>query len=241
MLNSKNNIIIYGYNTIKEALKSNLIKIVIIFINIIKLNIKKYKILIKNIKKQKIPFKILKKDKFDNKYKNKNKNLQGLVANIFFKKKFNLNDIIEKNKKLKLIILILYNITDTKNISSIIRTSLCFNVNFIILPKNYYIYNSKIIKISSGAILKIPICRVNNLVSSIKYLIKNNIQILCITEKSNNNIINYNKENNSKKSVALIFGNEEYGINKKILNISSNTFTIKINKSQTEFILQYQP
>ncbi|WGH25426.1 MAG: RNA methyltransferase [Candidatus Shikimatogenerans bostrichidophilus] len=219
---------IYGYHPIKEAINSKYIKVLIVFIN--NSREKKYKLLIKNLYLKKIPIKILNKDQF-NKIINitKIKNYQGIVANINFIKTFTLKDII-LNKNKKLIILILYNITDTKNIGSIIRTSACFNVDFIIIPNNYYIYNTKIIKISSGAIFKIPICRVKNIEQSIKILIKNNIKIISITEKGNKNIKNYFKIN--KFSIALILGNEETGIPKNILNMSIDKVYIPINKNK---------
>ncbi|WGH25234.1 MAG: RNA methyltransferase [Candidatus Shikimatogenerans bostrichidophilus] len=217
---------IYGYHPIKEAISSKYIKVLIVFIN--KYREKKYNFLINNLYLKKIPIKILNKDKF-NKIINRTKikNSQGIVANITFIKDFSLKDIILKKNK-NLIILILYNITDTKNIGSIIRTSACFNVDFIIIPNNYYIYNTKIIKISSGAIFKIPICRVKNIEKSIKSLIKNNIKIISITEKGDTNIKNYFKVN--KLSIALILGNEETGIPQNILNMSIDKVYIPINK-----------
>ncbi|MDH3005004.1 MAG: 23S rRNA (guanosine(2251)-2'-O)-methyltransferase RlmB, partial [Candidatus Shikimatogenerans sp. JK-2022] len=116
-------ITIYGYHPIKEAISSKYINILIVFIN--RNKIKKYKFLINNLFKKKIPIKILNKEKLDKIIvKQKIKNYQGIIANITLIKNFTLKDIIIINKK-QLIILILYNITDTKNIGSIIRTSVC--------------------------------------------------------------------------------------------------------------------
>lgn len=224
----KNNIKIYGFNPIKEAINSNFIKILIIYINYKK--IKKYKNFINYINNKKIPIKIIKNKNilYNNIFNKKNINDQGIIADIKIIKEFNLKDII--NKKNNKIILILYNITDTRNIGSIIRTSACFYVDFIIIPNNYYIYNPNIIKISSGAIFKIPICRIKNLEQSIIILKKNNINIISITEKGNKNISNYLYKKN--KSIALILGNEEKGIPQNILNISKEKLYIPINKKK---------
>ncbi|MDH3004452.1 MAG: 23S rRNA (guanosine(2251)-2'-O)-methyltransferase RlmB, partial [Candidatus Shikimatogenerans sp. JK-2022] len=81
-----------------------------------------------------------------------------------------------------------------------------------------------------GAIFKIPICLVNNIEHSIKYLIKNNIQIISITEKGNYHIKN-NIFFNKNESIALILGNEETGIPNNILKISKYKFYIPINKN----------
>ncbi|WGH25793.1 MAG: 23S rRNA (guanosine(2251)-2'-O)-methyltransferase RlmB [Candidatus Shikimatogenerans bostrichidophilus] len=225
--NPNNRILIYGYRTIIEALKSKNINILIVIIN--KIKIKKYNFLIKKIKNKKIPIKILNKDKIDKIiYKKKINNYQGIIAYIYLLKKYILNDIIKIKKKI--IILILYNITDTKNIGSIIRTSVCLNVNFIIIQKNYYIFNPTIIKISSGAIFKIPICREKNIEQTIKFLIKQKIKIFSITEKGKNNSINY--FNNLDYSIAIILGNEEKGIPNNILKLSNDTIKIPILKKK---------
>ncbi|WOX79172.1 TrmH family RNA methyltransferase [Candidatus Shikimatogenerans bostrichidophilus] len=217
-------ILIYGYHTIKEAINSNKIKILLIIID--KNKIYKYSNLINNIKKKNISIKFLNKNYIENIIKNnknnKKINYQGIIAYIYFIKKIILNNI-NYNNNLK--ILILYNITDTKNIGSIIRSSVCLNINLIIIPKNYYIFNPEIIKISSGAIFKINICKVKNIENTIKYLKKKNIKIISITEKSNNNCINFFK---NITSFALIFGNEEKGISNNILSLSNYKIKIPI-------------
>ncbi|WGH24688.1 MAG: RNA methyltransferase [Candidatus Shikimatogenerans bostrichidophilus] len=218
----KKSIIIYGYHPVEEAIKSNFIKVLIIFINNNKIS--KYKLLINKIKKKKIPLKIIYKlnKNFKNIY-----NTQGIMANISIIKVFLLQDIVNDKKKKNIIIL--YNITDTKNIGSIIRTSACFNVDYIIIPNTYYIYNPNIIKISSGSIFKIKICRVNNIDKSIKFLINNNIKIISITEKGTENI-NNNLTIKSKESIAFILGNEETGIPKNILMLTKHKLYIPIKK-----------
>ncbi|WOX79293.1 TrmH family RNA methyltransferase [Candidatus Shikimatogenerans bostrichidophilus] len=218
-------ILIYGYHSIKEAINSNKIKILLIIID--KNKIYKYSKLINNIKNNKISIKYLNKNNIDNIINNKNKNnkiinYQGIIAYIYIIKKFTLNNINFNNT---LNILILYNITDTKNIGSIIRSSVCLNINLIIIKKNFYIFNPEIIKISSGAIFKINICKVNNIEHTIKFLKKNNIKIISITEKSNKNCINFFK---NISSFALIFGNEEKGITNNILSLSNYKIKIPI-------------
>ncbi|WGH26681.1 MAG: RNA methyltransferase [Candidatus Shikimatogenerans bostrichidophilus] len=233
MIKNKNNyIIIYGYHPIKEAILSNNKNIKILIIIIDKNKINKYNFLINIIKKKKISLKYTNK-KYIEKiiYNNKNKkkkNYQGLISYILYKK-YILKNFIINNKK-KLIILILYNITDTKNIGSIIRSSVCFNIDLIIIQNNYWIFNPDIIKISSGSIFKIPICRVNNYENTINYLKNNKIKILSITEKSKKSCINYFNNLKEKVSIALILGNEEKGISKNIIKISNDIIKIPIEK-----------
>ncbi|WGH27691.1 MAG: RNA methyltransferase [Candidatus Shikimatogenerans bostrichidophilus] len=230
MIKNKNNYnIIYGYHPIKEAILSNNIKILIVIIDNNKIN--KYNYLINIIKKKNISIKYTNKYYIENIiYKNnfkKKKNYQGLISYILYKK-YNLNKIL--NNKKRLIILILYNITDIKNIGSIIRSSVCFKISLIIIQKNYYILNPEIIKISSGSIFRIPICRVNNIEKTIIFLKKKNIKILSIIEKSKKSCINYFNNIKKKTSIALILGNEEKGISKNIIKISNEIIKIPIDK-----------
>ncbi|WGH25513.1 MAG: RNA methyltransferase [Candidatus Shikimatogenerans bostrichidophilus] len=209
----KKYLIIYGYQPIKECLKSYNVKVFKLYLTKIKYN--KYKNLINLCYKKKIDIIILKKN---------NKIKQGIYAKIMFIENININKII---KLPNLLILILYNITDIKNIGSIIRTSVCFNVNLIIISKNLNIFNPNVIKISSGAIFKIPILKIKNFIQFINFLIKKKIKIISVTEKGDKNIKDYNNFNNS---IALILGNEETGIPNNILKISNYKLFIPINK-----------
>ncbi|MDH3004894.1 MAG: 23S rRNA (guanosine(2251)-2'-O)-methyltransferase RlmB [Candidatus Shikimatogenerans sp. JK-2022] len=219
------NFFIYGYHSIKESLNSKNIKILIVYIQHYKTKKKKYKRLLEKIIKKKISYKILYNKKI---IKTNNKKKENFLALVSYIKNFNFNFFL--NKKKKILILILFYLTDIKNIGSIIRSALCFNVDLIIIKKNFNIFNPKIIKISSGAILKIPIYKINNLESTINFLKKKKIKIFSITEKGKDNIINnINKKN---FSIALILGNEEKGISKNILNISDKKIFIPINKKK---------
>lgn len=68
-------------------------------------------------------------------------------------------------------IVILDQVTDTHNIGSILRTSACFNVNALVLPRDHSPgENASIAKAASGALDIVPLIHVTNIVSTIKTL-----------------------------------------------------------------------
>ena len=72
------------------------------------------------------------------------------------------------------------------------------------------------IKTSAGAILNIPICKVNHIKDAIYHLQSLDISIISASEKSEKNI--YDIKLNTP--IAIIMGSEQKGINKSVLNIS---------------------
>ncbi|WP_212113183.1 23S rRNA (guanosine(2251)-2'-O)-methyltransferase RlmB [Candidatus Shikimatogenerans silvanidophilus] len=215
---------IYGIHPIIEGIKSGK-KIYKIFINKNYSKKKNKNKLILLAKKKKIPlfFVSLKKINYFTK-----KNHQGFIAfisNINFYKIENIIPLIYEKGKIPLL-LILDSITDIKNFGAIIRTSVCNNVDSIIIPKkNIASINSEIVKSSCGAIFHIPICKENNLLKTILFLKNYGIKIFSITEKGNTLLY----KENFKCPMAIILGNEEKGILNDYLLLSDNKIRIPIN------------
>lgn len=146
------------------------------------------------------------------------KNHQGVIARISPIKFLEINElssVIEKSKNP--FILILDQINDVRNFGAIIRTAEISGVDGIIIQNSSSApINSDTIKTSAGAIFNIPICKVNHIKDAIYHLQSLEISIISASEKSNKNIYDVN----FKKSVALIMGSEQKGINKSVLNMS---------------------
>ncbi len=147
-----------------------------------------------------------------------NKNHQGVVAIISPIKYWELEKLIEKAKQETQlpIFLLLDNITDTRNLGSIIRSASATNVSGIILPQlGSAQINSDTVKTSSGALFSVPIAKVSHLKDAIYLLQSFEIETIAITEKATSTIY----EQDLKKPLALIMGSEEKGISKGILNL----------------------
>jgi len=68
-------------------------------------------------------------------------------------------------------LLVLDNITDIHNIGAIARSAHWFGVDAIVYSlKNAAALNGTAIKISAGALLEIPVCRVSSIVKALEYL-----------------------------------------------------------------------
>ena len=147
----------------------------------------------------------------------KNQNHQGVVAKISAISFYNLEELLEKNTVDKPLYLLLDQVTDVRNFGAILRTAECTNVTAVIVPnQGSASVNADAIKTSAGAAFKVPICKVNHLLDAIYQLQAEGIQIVSITEKTDDTIyaIDFNQP------TALIMGSEHKGISPAILKIS---------------------
>jgi 23S rRNA (guanosine2251-2'-O)-methyltransferase len=122
-------------------------------------------------------------------------------------------------------ILILDQVTDIRNFGAIARTAECAGVHAIIIPeKGNASVNADSIKVSAGALLKIPVCRTKNINQTIDLLKSNGLQIVSATEKTQ---IPYSAVS-YKKPTAIVMGSEEKGISASILQVSDYLISIPL-------------
>ena len=211
-----NSSLIYGINSIKEAIKTNENFYKVWISN--EINSKKINELKEIFKSKNISFKLVPSIWF-NKYRDKNH--QGIVGSISPVKFYDLESLIVKNESS--IFLLLDNITDTRNLGAIIRTASASGVCNIIIPNSGCApINSETIKTSSGGIFSVKISRVNHLKDAIFILKNYDIEVVAASEKSNKILF----ENTFKDKVALIIGSEDKGISKSILKLCN--YSLKI-------------
>jgi 23S rRNA (guanosine2251-2'-O)-methyltransferase len=147
----------------------------------------------------------------------KHQNHQGIVATISAVDFHELEDVLAANTSEPPLYLLLDQITDVRNFGAILRTAECTGVNAIIIPTHGSApLNADAIKTSAGAAFKIPICKVSHLLDAIYQLQAENIQIVAITEKTDNNIY----QADFSRPTALIMGSEHKGISPAILKIA---------------------
>lgn len=146
------------------------------------------------------------------------KNYQGAVARISPIKildfENHLDLILEKNKKP--IIILLDGITDARNFGAIIRTASATKVDAIVIPSNGNApINADVVKTSAGGVFKVPITKVSHIKDAVFLLQSNLIEVIALTEKSEQLIYNYDL----KKPIAIIMGSEDKGISPGILKL----------------------
>lgn len=156
------------------------------------------------------------------------KNHQGIIAFLSAIKYASLDHVISDaySQGTDPLLLILDHITDVHNLGAIARTSEGLGFNGIILPsKGSARLNSEAVKISAGALMHLPVCRVKSLLSTIDYLKNNGIRIIACTEKADDSIYSADM----KGPACLILGSESDGISREVLRKSDISVNIPMH------------
>lgn len=164
--------------------------------------------------------------KFFNKiFMNKDLAHQGIAALIKPLKEHSLEEEIKNNNLKNLIAL--DGITDTRNVGSIIRNAVAFNIDGIIVNKKEINQDSQAMyKAASGAMENIKIFPVSNITNYIKLLKKNDFWVIGFDSNAKRN---FEKFKWFKKNL-LIFGSENKGIGKNLLSNCDEVLKINISK-----------
>ena len=150
------------------------------------------------------------------------KNHQGAIAAISPIEFIGIEKLIENASKADhpALILLLDQITDTRNLGAIIRSAAATGVQGIILPQTGSArITSDTIKTSAGAIFSMPIAKVDHLKDAIYQLQASEIATVGVTEKATKTIY----EQALNRPIALVMGSEEKGIAKGTLAILDHT------------------
>jgi 23S rRNA (guanosine2251-2'-O)-methyltransferase len=112
------------------------------------------------------------------------------------------------------LILVLDSVTDVRNMGAIARTAECAGVHAIVVPgKGSAQINADAVKTSAGALYKIPVCRHDNFVQTVKFLQESGLQIVCCTEKTND----YIYKPDYTAPTAIVMGSEDEGIRNELI------------------------
>ena len=122
-------------------------------------------------------------------------------------------------------VLILDELQDPGNLGTIIRSSVAFNIDTIVLSENTVdLYNDKVIRSSEGMLFKINIIK-RNVEELINKLKRENYKIYGTKVTDGNNL----KNTEFPSKLAFIVGNEGNGVRKEILNLCDEYIYIPMN------------
>lgn len=155
-------------------------------------------------------------------------NHQGVVAITALIQYYQVQDIIDYvfEKGEEPLLLILENVTDVRNLGALARTALGLGVHAIIFPKKESAaINDVAMKISAGALLKIPVCRVENLASTIKDIKNNGIKVIGLDGTASLFI----NEANLSGPLAIIAGSEDEGITNPTIRLVDELVKLPMN------------
>ena len=151
---------------------------------------------------------------------------QGYVAEIEHLEKLALKDFI-KNKN-NLTFVCLDEVTDPRNIGSLIRSAASFNIDGLIVKERQFPSESKLMyKSASGCIEHINIFEVSNVNSTLKNLKENNFWVYGFDSNGKKNFTEIKWEGNN----ILLFGSEGFGMHKHTKKYADFLVRIDINKN----------
>tara|TARA_B100000953_G_C17914300_1_gene388611 strand:- start:9 stop:761 length:753 start_codon:yes stop_codon:yes gene_type:complete len=153
---------------------------------------------------------------------------QGLIAEIEHLDQINLKDYIKisENKK-NITLVVLEEVTDPRNIGSIIRSAVSFNIDGLIVKERSFPSESKLLyKSASGCIEHINIFEVSNINTALKYLKTKNFWVSGFDINADKNFIDHDWAGNH----VLLFGSEGYGLKYQTIKNSDFILKIDINK-----------
>ena len=152
---------------------------------------------------------------------------QGMIAEVEHLDKIDLKEYVNsiQNKK-NITLAVLEDVTDPRNIGSIIRSAASFNINGLIVKERSFPSESKLLyKSASGCVEHLNIFEVSNISSTLKYLKTKNFWVCAFDKNCTNDFTKHNWEGNH----ILLFGSEGYGLKHQTLKNSDFILKIKIN------------
>ena len=153
---------------------------------------------------------------------------QGLVAEVEHLEEVTLKEFILDNKKQFINFIALEEVTDPRNIGSIIRSAVAFNIDGLIVKERSFPSKSKLLyKSASGGTEHLKIFKVSNLNTALKYLKTKDFWISAFDISSSKDFT----QNDWRGKNVLLFGSEGFGIKAKTLDNSDFKFRVNINKN----------
>ncbi len=152
---------------------------------------------------------------------------QGLVAEVEQLEEITLKEFIIENKKDNINLIALEEVTDPRNIGSIIRSAVAFNIDGIIAKERSFPFKSKLLyKSASGGAEHIKIFKVANLNTSMKFLKTKNFWVSAFDSTGKRDFTKHNWKGRN----VLVFGSEGHGLKNQTAKNADFIFKININK-----------
>ncbi len=151
---------------------------------------------------------------------------QGLVAEAEQLEEMTLKEFIQANENKHINLIALEEVTDPRNIGSVIRSAAAFDIDGIIVKERSYPSKSKLLyKSASGGTEHLKIFKVSNINTALKFLKTKNFWVSAFDVSAEKDFTT----NNWKGKNVLLFGSEGFGLKSKTLENSDFKFKVKMN------------
>lgn len=142
------------------------------------------------------------------------------------------------------LLIVLDGVTDVRNFGAIARSAECLGAHALVIPyRGSAPLSADAIKTSAGALMRVPVCKVENLSKALSFISESGIRLVGFSEKGRKSIA----ESDLGSPTALVMGSEEDGIageNIKLLDelvrIPMSGETASLNVSVSAGIALYE-
>jgi len=139
------------------------------------------------------------------------KNHQGVIAFLSPVEFYRVEDVVQNafEEGRAPLLVVLDGVTDVRNFGAIARTCVCAGVDALVIgARGSAAINGDAIKASAGALHSLPVCKVENMQNTLRYLRDSGLSIVAATEHTDKNYT----EADMTVPLAIVMGNEEKGI-----------------------------
>ena len=151
---------------------------------------------------------------------------QGFVAEIEHLENIELKEFIKGKNNLTFVCL--DEVTDPRNIGSLIRSAASFNIDGLIVKERHFPSESKVMyKSASGCVENVNIFKVSNINTTLKYLRDKNFWVYGFSANSDKDFTQVKWVGNN----ILLFGSEGFGLKKHTEKYTDFSVKININKN----------
>ena len=151
---------------------------------------------------------------------------QGLIAEVEHLEEINIKEYVANNSQNNITFVALEEVSDPRNIGSIIRSAASFNVNGIIVKERSFPSESKLLyKSASGCTEHVNIFEVSNISTTLKYLKSKNFWVCGFDINGKDDFADHDWKGNS----VVLFGSEGYGLKHQTKKNSDFLLKIVIN------------
>lgn len=176
------------------------------------------------IRDNKIPFQFVPAEKLNRLTKGNHQGVAALIAPIRYHQAMELIPRLLEEKPAPLLLL-LDHVTDVRNFGAIVRTAECTGTDAVIIPDHGSAQvGDDAVKTSSGALLRVPICRESNLKTVLNLAKQCGMQVVAATEKGATDYL----EVDFKQPTLLLMGAEETGISPDLLKLADTRAKLPI-------------
>jgi len=153
---------------------------------------------------------------------------QGLIAEAEQLEEITLKEFVIENTNKNINFIALEDVSDPRNIGSIIRSAVSFHIDGIIVKERSYPGKSKLLfRSASGGVEHIKIFKVANINTSLKYLKTKDFWVSAFDTTATKDFVDHAWKGRN----ILLFGSEGDGLKKKTLMHSDFQFKVSINKN----------